>query len=148
MSQWIWMLGAAANVDVKGVVLLAAHVRRSSWSLGGVDWEASTAPVAGVAEALQRPRCARVVPLLVLLAAGAAGGAGDGAARRSPTALQSLQTTGLNARDAALQHRGYYEQLDVRGQLDAPVRRRRPQARRDLARRSTQLGILHERAAI
>ena len=32
-----------------------------------------------------------------------------------------MRATGLNARDSAAQHRGYYEQLDVRGQVNAQL---------------------------
>jgi len=35
--------------------------------------------------------------------------------------VRSMQTTGLNARDASLQHRGYYEQLEIRGALNDQV---------------------------
>ncbi len=59
-------------------------------------------------------------------------------------AVRSTQFTGLNARDLTMQHRGYYEQLDVRAQLDTPVTadgRKRDASWQTL----DQLGLLNER---
>jgi D-alanyl-lipoteichoic acid acyltransferase DltB (MBOAT superfamily) len=119
VMQWVWMLGAAANVDVKGIVLIAVTFGTLVF-LGGRDYDA--------------PRPARPAWLqLTLSPAGRTAGAlaallivGQPAVHaRVPqnvaAGLQSMQTTGLNARDAALQHRGYYEQLEVRGALNDQV---------------------------
>jgi hypothetical protein len=59
-------------------------------------------------------------------------------------ALTALQTTGLNARDLKAQHRGYYEQLDVRAQPNAAAgasARKRDARWQDLS----QLDVLNER---
>ena len=58
--------------------------------------------------------------------------------------LAGLRNTGLNARDAALQHRGYYEQLDVRGTLNARVQDQLGGARHDW-RDPASVGILRDR---
>lgn len=120
VSGWIWMLGAATNVDLKGVVLLGLAFT-TLVLLGGRDWEA--APPAArprVLDVLLAPATRTVTALLLLVVAAqpavqalAPGAVADG--------LRAMQTTGLNARDASLQHRGYYEQLEVRAQPNSQV---------------------------
>jgi hypothetical protein len=61
-----------------------------------------------------------VAPLLILVAA-AQPTVREAMPSGVADALVAMQTTGLNARDAALQHRGYYEQLEIRAQPNAQV---------------------------
>ncbi|HET7218514.1 MAG TPA: hypothetical protein VFJ02_10725 [Vicinamibacterales bacterium] len=119
VSEWLWMLGAAGNVDLKGIALIALAFT-VVFVLGGRDWEAagraeSRSP--GLALALH-PLTRSMAALIVLLVLSQ-----PSLTAKSPQVvaggLRALHTTGLNARDAALQHRGYYEQLDVRAQATA-----------------------------
>ena len=119
VTQWIWMLGAAGNVDAKGILLVAGTFT-ILLLLGGRNWDTANTATSPWLEFAARPATRTIVPLVVLLVAAqpavhglAPGVVGEG--------LRSLQMTGLNARDAAIQHRGYYEQLDVRGQVNAQV---------------------------
>jgi D-alanyl-lipoteichoic acid acyltransferase DltB (MBOAT superfamily) len=118
VAQWIWMLGAAGNVDLQGVVLLAI-VLLVVMAFGGRDWEAARTS-GGTWLAFMPPTTRTLAMLVVLLALGQ-----PALQQSAPTVLAaglgSLRATGLNARDQAIQHRGYYEQLDVRAQLNAEV---------------------------
>jgi hypothetical protein len=141
VSQWVWMIITAGNVDPKGVLLIAGTFL-TLVVLGGRNWDAKDAR--RIPWLQFSPRIRTAVPLIVLLLI--AQPAVLGRARSDvAVALRSLQLTGLNARDSALQSRGYYEQLDVRGQLnerlldalDSRNARRTPLA---------STGLLNERA--
>ena len=119
VNQWLWMLGAAGNVDAKGVLLLALVVG-TVLALGGRDWDAPGSARPRWVQLAFAPTARTVAALAVLLVA-AQPAVRAAAPARVAEGLQSLHATGLNARDAALQHRGYYEQLDVRAQLNAQV---------------------------
>jgi hypothetical protein len=83
------------------------------------------------------------VPLIVLIAL-AQPAAQTAMPASVANVIHAMQTSGLNARDLSAQHRGYYEQLDVRAQLDAPVAadgRRHDQSWQTL----DQLGVLEDR---
>ena len=119
VSQWLWMLGAATQVDARGVLLLASTFGLLVL-LGGRDWDARVAARPTWQEALLRPDVRTIAPLvLLLLAVQPAVRAGMPASVAA--GIDSMRATGLNARDSAAQHRGYYEQLDVRGQANAQL---------------------------
>ena len=119
VTQWVWMLGAAADVDAKGIVLLAATAG-IVWYFGGREGEVKRG---------ERPRWAQLVFAPATRTLGALGalllaahpGIQASTAPRVAEGLRSMQMTGLNARDAAVQHRGYYEQLEVRGPVAGQV---------------------------
>lgn len=116
MAAWIWMLSAVTRPDVAGLVG-AVLVFGVIFALGGRDWHTpGSAPRSAWLTFASRPGVRATASFVVLLAA-----AHPTVLRRAPAPIQSslasLKATGLNARDAALQHRGYYEQLDVRAQL-------------------------------
>lgn len=138
VGQWIWMLTAAAAVDVKGIVMLVA-VLGIVMLFGGVDWEANQR--AGVSR-WRQPWVRSLVSLMFLLLLSLPV-LRDAGPKSWDKALASLHDTGLNARDAAKHHRGYYEQLDVRGQLSAAV----GAAESDRAQwiDATQAGIIRNR---
>ena len=141
MNLWLWILGAAANVDLKGVVLFGGAFV-TMLALGGIDWK-HAAPRDGLRGALFGHTARTVAPLAVLILAAqpAVQGVMPGALTR---AVRTMQLTGLNARDLTQQHRGYYEQLDVRAQLDTPVTadgRKRDTSWQTL----DQLGVLNDR---
>jgi D-alanyl-lipoteichoic acid acyltransferase DltB (MBOAT superfamily) len=119
VGQWVWMIGAATNVDVKGVVLLFGTFGLLV-ALGGRNWDAPRAARPAWLERAFSPAVRTFATLAILIAA-AQPSAQAVAPRVVASGLQSMQTTGLNARDAALQHRGYYEQLEVRGTVNAQV---------------------------
>jgi len=142
VNLWLWMLGSAANVDVKGVILVTSCFV-TMLVLGGLDWKASSRPRPAWLEMALRPTTRTTAPLLLLLAL-AQPAAQAAVPERMAGAIRSLQTTGLNARDLTLQHRGYYEQLDARAQLDAAVTadgRKRDASWQTL----DQLGVLRDR---
>ena len=119
VTQWVWMLGAATNVDAKGIVLLAATFGILMF-FGGRDYEAPHGARPRWLEVAMSPAGRTTAALLSLLVLGQ-----PAVQARMPervaAGLHSMQTTGLNARDASLQHRGYYEQLEVRGALNDQV---------------------------
>jgi D-alanyl-lipoteichoic acid acyltransferase DltB (MBOAT superfamily) len=117
VGQWVWIMGAAGRIDGSGILLLAGGLG-VVFLLGGRDWEAAKAGQGGWRELAYKPATRTIAPLLMLLLAAQPA---LQAAFPEPVGkvLQSLQTTGLNERDAARRHRGYYEQLDVRSTLSA-----------------------------
>jgi D-alanyl-lipoteichoic acid acyltransferase DltB (MBOAT superfamily) len=117
IGQWVWLLGAAGNVDAAGV-LLSAGVFIAILLLGGWNWEIRRASSPRWLELARLSSVRTLAPLIGLLALAQPVVQGAVSTRVGDT-LRALQTTNLNARDAALRHRGYYEQLDVRGQLNA-----------------------------
>lgn len=117
LGQWLWLLSAAGEVDLLGVALASATFV-TILVLGGWNWEAKRVSERGWLKTLRAPMVRTIAPLLVLLIIAQPFVHGAVAPRIGET-LAALQSTNLNARDAALQHRGYYEQLDVRGQLNA-----------------------------
>ena len=119
VSQWLWMLGAAAEVDAKGILILVAAFALLM-ALGGRDWEARLGTRPAWQEALVRPSVRVTLPLVLLLVA-AQPAVLAVMPRPIISAVESMRATGLNARDSAAQHRGYYEQLDVRGQVNAQL---------------------------
>jgi D-alanyl-lipoteichoic acid acyltransferase DltB (MBOAT superfamily) len=141
LGQWLWLLNAAGNVDARGV-LLAAATFGLIFVLGGWNWgsQRKTAPRWEVLA--HSPATRTLVPLVGLLVLGLPVLQGQ-APGHIADMLRALQSTNLNARDAALQHRGYYEQLDVRGQLNALDAR--PQAPSEW-QTPAEVGIIRERS--
>lgn len=142
VGQWLWMLGASASVDVKGIVIAVVSLALVV-GLGGRDWEARREGGRRWLQALTATPVRVMTPLIVLLVVSAP------AVRAAvPTvvaaSLDALHATGLNARDSAVQHRGYYEQLEVRGTPNSQVL--------DIVGTRAQwqdlgsLGIIHERS--
>ena len=139
--DWLWMMGSAFRVDLKGVVFVAATFG-IIFGLGGKDWAAQRARPAWL-ESLLQPAVRTAAMLLALLAVGQPA-LQAAAPPLLAEGLGALHTTGLNTRDAAQQHRGYYEQLEVRGQVNAQlvdVVGRGGEHWQDLS----QLGVLRER---
>lgn len=142
LATWLWMLSAVVNVDTKGVTLLAGSFA-IVFLLGSVEWNATRGGQGTWAEKLTRPGVRSVAPMLLLLVV-AQPATQAAMPREAADSLRALQTSKLNARDLSLQHRGYYEQLDVRAQLDTPVNadgRKRDASWQTL----DQLGVLNDR---
>ena len=120
IGQWVWMLGAAVDVDAKGVLLLLG-VFATIALLGGWDWQTERPTTSKWVAIARLPEVRTLAPLLVLLVLAqpfVSDALPQGPVR---SALRSLTSTSLNARDAALQHRGYYEQLEIRQRQNTPA---------------------------
>ena len=143
VSQWMWMLGAATEIDAKGVVLVAATFGLLA-VLGGRDWDARIATRPASQEALLRPDV-RTIVAAGRAVAGSRSRAASRTPRRSWRVLDSLHTTGLNARDAAAPaSRLLRAARRPRPGQRAGARRRRRQTRAT-GRNSTRIGMLRER---
>jgi len=127
VGEWLWTLGAAGRVDAKGLALLALMFVVLV-GLGGRNWDTPGHDDPRWLQAIQGTGVRTTVPLAALLVLAIAPLERFLPAQAVET-MALLRSTSLNVRDAALQHRGYYEQLDVRAQLTAqeiegPGRRR------------------------
>jgi hypothetical protein len=142
IGQWIWMLGAFGDFDWRGVAIIGGAFL-VVMAFGGRDWAASRPKNPDEGHFLFRPVTRATTSLLVLILV-AQPLVQSAAPEKIGDVLASLRTTGLNSRDAALQHRGYYEQLDVRGTLNARVQDQLGGARHDW-RDPASVGILRER---
>ncbi len=142
IGQWLWMLGAATRVDLKGVVLLGLMFA-TLVLLGGRNWDAPATPGPTWRQAVQRPAVRTSISLSVLLVL-ALPSLQALAPASVAESLAALRTTGLNVRDAALQHRGYYEQLDLRAQLTGQELQG-PRGRRDDWQELSTTGVLRIR---
>ena len=133
-------LGGWANVMIP-ITIVARGNGPTVLVLGGYDWHGPAAPRLAWADAISGPTVRTVAPLLLLLVLAQPPVMAE-APETLAAALQTMRTTGLNASDLTRQHKGYYEQLDVRAQLDAPVSadgRKRDASWQDLS----QLGVLN-----
>lgn len=119
LNQWLWMVGAAAEVDIKGIVLIGGMLGIIAL-LGGHAWnprKTGSAPESKWALlATPRVRAVATLAVLLLLAQPAISNLLPAPAAESLAAVHSQQ---LSSKDIALKHRGYYEQLDGRNQLVA-----------------------------
>lgn len=118
-SEWIWMLYSAVNVDSKGLFLIILSFV-VILILGGINWEVARALSSRRSSLILKPYM-RVLPTLAFLIIIGQPIIQEIGPPEVAASLGSLSTTGLNKKDAALQHRGYYEQLDVRGQPAAQL---------------------------
>ncbi|MFC4312492.1 hypothetical protein ACFPN2_25640 [Steroidobacter flavus] len=116
VGQWIWMLASAGEVDVKGIALLLG-IFGVILILGGFDWEASKR----TSSSRWRQPWVRSMASLMFLLLISLPAIRDLGPQPWGNAMASLRNTGLNVQDAAKHHRGYYEQLDVRGQINAAL---------------------------
>jgi D-alanyl-lipoteichoic acid acyltransferase DltB (MBOAT superfamily) len=118
IGQWLFTLEAATRVDAKGVALLFATITTIT-ILGARNWERAAAP-GGTRAFWRQPAVRSFATLIVLVGAGQP--VLDGMVSPSMAVnLQAARRLGLNSRDAVLRHRGYYEELDLRGQLNEEV---------------------------
>jgi hypothetical protein len=118
VASWLTMLTAAGNVDSRDLWGVAGVV------LGGLlvaGWEWSVRQTSDNNVSLYRqPALHSTVLLLAILFVGNP----SLYTRFSPelaTTMASLQRSTLNARDAALQHKGYYEKLDNTSRMSAQL---------------------------
>jgi hypothetical protein len=118
VGHWLWMISSGATLDVGGLVLLGSLLA-ALFLLGGWNWDAGL-PVGARwlgGEAGNRRRRLSTLGVLFVISVPAA----DVTMPQSLAgSLAGLRDNRLNARDAALQHRGYYEQLEVRERIGGP----------------------------
>jgi hypothetical protein len=104
VGHWLWMISSGATLDVGGLVLLGSLLA-ALFLLGGWNWDAGL-PVGARwlgGEAGNRRRRLSTLGVLVVISVPAA----DVAMPQSLAgSLAGLRDNRLNARDAALQHRG------------------------------------------
>ena len=141
-GQWLWMLGSAANVDALGLALLVTLFATILF-LGGWNWERIQVSAASGGMRVRLQAARTFVPLVILLLL-AVPSVGSVVASSVNIDIQVLRTSRLNAQDAATQHRGYYEQLDIRQRLDAAVDSPIEELRRNWEDPAAA-GIIHER---
>jgi lysophospholipase L1-like esterase len=142
--QWVLMLGAVGNPDLLGFALLAG-IFITIFFLGGKQWAPPKKDAAGWVRFVRNSTVRTFVPLILLLLLAQPWVQGLSPPKIATT-IASLQTTGLNASDAARKHRGYYEQLDVRGQLNAAVAGEDgEQAGREDWKVASDLGLIRDR---
>jgi hypothetical protein len=127
VMEWLVMWGAAGTVDAYGIALLAGLLA-VGLAVGGKPWPVGESQ----ASAPLRPWSMQaLLPGLTLVAliVVAATDWYSGFAPRAAAVVASLQRSTLNARDANLQHKGYYENLDNASRQSAQlwdVRARKP----------------------
>ncbi|MBK9253807.1 MAG: hypothetical protein IPM70_18815 [Proteobacteria bacterium] len=104
-------------MDLRGIVLLRLVVALIGL-LGGHDWNAKrlTGRASTRLALLQEPR-ARAIATLLVLALLAQPAISSLLPQPAASAIAMVRSQSLSAKDAALKHRGYYEQLDARNQL-------------------------------
>jgi hypothetical protein len=119
VSSWIVMWMVAGHVG-PGEPLAIAGLFLGAVAIAGRDWSIREKYDDSEPPWYRRPAVTSVLPLLVLLALGHT----QLYARATPQVaawLASLQGSTLNTRDAALQHKGYYEKLDNVSRMSAQL---------------------------
>lgn len=118
---WLWMWSAAGRAEPLHLVLLAGLVG-AGVAIGGRPWGVARLEAAASPTATLPPHAVRWATVtLVVVAVLAQPPVRSVAPAGASTVLASLLSPGLNVRDANLQHRGYYEKLDLRGQLNSEL---------------------------
>ena len=119
LASWLVMWSAAGTSSAAELVTLGALLALGL-AIAGWPWSISDT---GRAAGSSRSVWQSVAPALTLLAVVAIGFPSSYApvAPRLSSWVSSLQHSTLNARDAALQHKGYYENLDNASRLSAQL---------------------------
>jgi hypothetical protein len=142
VTEWLLIMGAALTVDGKGLLWLGLAAALLT-AVGGLDWKLSGSGTTQWLQSSFKPSTRTMMSLLILVVAGQAS-LQVYLPETAAEVLRTLKMTGLNARDAALQHRGYYEQLNVRATVNdrvLDVAAKKPPGWQDLA----SLGLVRER---
>jgi D-alanyl-lipoteichoic acid acyltransferase DltB (MBOAT superfamily) len=119
VTGWLTMWTAAGTTSFEQVMILVALVA-GGLAIGGYPWGARSAAVADrrlPAKELGLPTIATLLGLLVVGMPTVYARLGTGVSR----VVASLERSTLNARDQALQHKGYYEKLDNVGRMDSQL---------------------------
>lgn len=119
LIDWLWMWSAATHVGVRDLLLLGGLLV-GGLAVAGIVWDAPVVGKAGPLPFHRRPDVRTTAVLLGLLLLGQVSLYGPVAPRLAAT-IASIRSPALNAHDAAVQHKGYYEKLDDRGHLSAQL---------------------------
>jgi hypothetical protein len=111
--EWFHLWGAVANPRPFDILLLLA-LTVGGLAVAGRNWDPSPVPPTRRPPLWHRTSVQTALVLIVILVLGQAP-VQDLAGPRVAGVVASLQKSTLNARDVALQHRGYYEKLDIAG---------------------------------
>lgn len=116
LADWIWLMSAGTNVDAKGLALLSAAFT-TVFVLATLERSALQGSSGKWAQTVLTPTARSIVGLILLLAV-----AQPAVRTMLPpslaSALNSVQSPDVNARDNFAQSRGYYEQLDENGGVE------------------------------
>ncbi|WP_157979448.1 hypothetical protein [Rhodoferax ferrireducens] len=117
ISAWLLMWSAAAHTSVHELAVLGALLL-IGLGIAGKPWPAAENQAAAAPQ-----RIVNLAPTLLLVVILALGWKAWYApqAPALASAVASVQRSTLNARDAALQHKGYYENLDNSSRLSAQL---------------------------
>lgn len=118
LEDWLALWPAAARVDGTGVALIVG-VTAGFLLVGGRVWDAPTTRQEARGGFLREPAVvnAGVLVGLLLLSQPIV----NRRLEPLPAVVTSLRANTLNTRDASLQHRGYYEQLDNGSRMSAEL---------------------------
>jgi hypothetical protein len=119
VMEWLVMWGAAGTVDAYGVGLLAALLA-IGLAVGGKPWPVGESQASAPPRAWSMQTLLPGLTLVALIVIASTDGY-SGVAPRAAEVVASLQRSTLNARDANLQHKGYYENLDNESRQSAQL---------------------------
>lgn len=119
LMTWMLMWGAAAHTSGREMLLLGGLLVLG-FAIAGRPWQNLDAGKASEDLRFGWRNLAPLVTLVGLLALGMQEWYGTAAPRLAST-IAALQQSTLNARDAALQQKGYYENLDNQSRMSAQL---------------------------
>ena len=119
VMEWLVMWGAAGTVDAYGVGLIAALLALGL-AVGGKPWPVGESQASAPARAWSMQTLLPGLTLVALIVIASTDGY-SAVAPRVAEVVASLQRSTLNARDANLQHKGYYENLDNESRQSAQL---------------------------
>jgi len=119
VTTWLTMLGAASNTSLRDVALLTVLVTAAA-VIAGREWSVRGADDNIVMPLHRRPELQCIVLLLGVLAIGETSLYARYAPKLAAT-IASMQKSTLNVSDAALLHKGYYENLDNSSRMTAQL---------------------------
>lgn len=120
LGQWLGMWIVATHIDAFGLLLITV-VTAGLLFAGGRKWDASIVAVEKSQRFYHRPAVQGSVLMVGLLVFGHPAIYHHVGRPRVVKVVASLHASTLNAQDAALEHKGYYEKLDNVGRLDAQL---------------------------
>jgi D-alanyl-lipoteichoic acid acyltransferase DltB (MBOAT superfamily) len=119
VAEWVAMWRVASRADT-GDVLLLVGLLAFGLAIAGRNWAAPTLRRDAPLLWWRQPAVRTTATLLALLALGQPAVYGQLGASGAAV-LASLQRNSLNAREEALRHKGYYEQLDAAPRFEAQL---------------------------
>ena len=119
LMTWLLMWGAGANTSARELLVLAAMIV-AGLAVAGRPWQNLDAGKVTADSSFGWRDLAPLLGLLALLALSARDWYTPVAPRLAST-VAALQRSTLNARDAALQQKGYYENLDNQSRMSAQL---------------------------